>query len=375
MKIIEICLYSAGGCGVWARVKQESIELIKRGHEVRVFSSYFEKGSNKIMREHENIGKIQIQRFPAIKLGGESFMYWDYEKEALRFQPDIMIVHNYRHLHTTKALSIREKLKKQGKKCKVFLVTHAPFARSETRSLISKIIVWYYDKFIAPRYINKFDKILAVSKWEIPYLLELSVKKEKIIYIPNGIPKEFFTQKKSKEDKNKILFLGRIAPIKNLEVLIKSMSYIKNKKIKIEIVGPAEENYFKKLKNLIEKLNLKGKIIFSKPIYDIREKIKKIDSCKIFVLPSKSEGMPQSLIEAMSRGKIVIGNNTLAIRDLIKDKKNGYLFEFNNPEDLALKINLALENNKKNKDIKSNAKKFVEKFRWSKIIKQIESLF
>ena len=40
------------------------------------------------------------------------------------------------------------------------------------------------------------DKIIAITRWEIPILIKLGVKKEKIAYIPNGIPDEFFKQKK-----------------------------------------------------------------------------------------------------------------------------------------------------------------------------------
>ncbi|MBI2057046.1 glycosyltransferase family 4 protein [Candidatus Pacearchaeota archaeon] len=255
-------------------------------------------------------------------------MSWNFEKEALDYSPDIIIAHNYRHLHTTKCLKIAKRLKEKGKKCKVFLVTHAPFERRLTRTFLQNLIVKFYDLFIGRKTINKFDKILAITKWELPYLLKLGAKKEKIIYSPNGISEEFFKQKKFKEDKNKILFLGRIAPIKNLEVLIKAMNLVKNKKILLEIAGPSEKNYFIKLKNLIQELKLNNRVKFSLPIYNLKEKIAKIDSCQIFVLPSKTEGMPQSLVEAMAREKIVIGSNSLAIRDLIKDGDNGFLFEF-----------------------------------------------
>jgi len=80
--------------------------------------------------------------------------------------------------------------------------------------------------------------------------------------------------------------------------------------------------------------------------------------------------MPQSLIEAMARGKIVIGSDSVAIRDLIKDKENGYLFQFNNPRDLARVIDLALSDSPKK--IKNNAKKSVQDFNWNKVINKIE---
>ena len=192
-----------------------------------------------------------------------------------------------------------------------------------------------------------------------------------MIYIPNGIPEEFFTQKKSKEQ-NKILFLGRIAPKKKLETLISAVPFLEDKDVIIEIVGPQEKEYCNMLKRLINKLKAGNGVKFSEPIYDLKNKIKKLDSCRIFVLPSRVEGMPQSLIEAMARGKIVIGSNSIAIRDIIKDGKNGYLFEFDNPMDLADKINSALK--KDNIKIRTEAKKSVEQFSWNKIIRKVENL-
>ncbi|MEK6823646.1 MAG: glycosyltransferase family 4 protein [Nanoarchaeota archaeon] len=390
MKILEVCPYSAGICGVFTRVLEESKRLSKLDFEVKIFSSNAVKGSNKIAPSCEKIGKVEVFRFPFKKLGGESFMSWDFEKEALEFEPEIIIAHSYRHLHTIRALKVAEILRRKGKKCKVFLVTHAPFERKLTRTFLQNLIVKFYDFFIGKKTINKFDKIFAITKWEIPYLIKLGVKKEKIEYIPNGISEIFFKQKKSKEE-NKILFLGRISSIKNLEILISAMPLIKDKNIILEIVGPAEENYLKKLKLLIKSLKLESRIIFFKPIYNLKEKIKKIDSCKIFVLPSKSEGMPQSLIEAMAREKIVVASDILASRDLItaktgnfsnnsssgksqiKDKENGFLFKNGNAKNLAEKINFALSE-KNNEKIKKQARKSVENFSWNKVIKKIEKL-
>jgi glycosyltransferase involved in cell wall biosynthesis len=372
MKILELTNFSAGICGVWQRVKQES-ELLSKNHEVQIMSSNWVNGSEEKAKSSDKIGKIKISRFPATKLGGEGFLYWNFEKYALDFEPDIIIAHSYRIPHTTKALKVAKKLSKK-KKVKIFLVTHAPFVEGNiTRSLPAKISVIIYDKIIGPRTINKFDKVIAISKWELPYLKDLGCKKEKIVYIPNGIPEEFFTQKKSKQEE-KILFLGRIAPIKNLEVLVKAMKCIKNKKVKLEIVGPAEKEYLSHIKKLIKSQGLENTIEFIGPIYDIKEKIKKIDSSKIFVLPSKREAMPQTLIEAMSRGKVVIASKNPGTLDLIKDGENGLLFDKDSPQELAEKID-SLSGNQIEKKLQTNAKKSSEKFKWSKIIKDLEACF
>src|SRR3989344_4269812 len=272
MKILELTNFSAGICGVWQRVKQESELLSKRSHNILVVSSNATKGNNEIAPEKERVNGFNIIRKPYIKIGGESFMFWNFEKEALDFKPDVIVAHSYRHPHTTKAIKIAKKLKKQGINTKVFLVTHAPFERE--RGLINNLIVYLYDLLVGRNTLNNFDKILTITKWEIPYLDKLGVKKEKIRYMPNGIPKEFFELKKQTKEENKILFLGRVSPIKNIETLIKAFSKISDKKIMLEIVGPAEEGYKQILSLLIDKLNIKNRIIFSQPIYDLKEKIK-----------------------------------------------------------------------------------------------------
>jgi len=366
LKILELTHYSAGICGVWQRVRQEAL-LLSQNHEVRIFSSNITKGSKDLAKGTDLLGSIKMQRFPAKKLGGESFMNWDFEKEALAYKPDIIIAHSYRHPHTHKAIKVAKKIG-----AKVFLVTHAPFDRSSTRSIVSKIIVKLYDLLKGKKILNSFDKVLAITKWEIPYLLKIGCKKQKIKYLPNGIPKEFFNQKKSK-NQNKILFLGRVAPIKDLETLISAIPLIKDKKIKLEIVGPGEENYLKKLRILIKQKKLTKRVIFSKPIYHLKQKIIKIDESKIFVLPSKSEGMPQSLIEAMARERIAIASNNQASMDLITDNKEGYLFEIGNSKQLARRIDIALS--KYSGNMGKNAKKSVEKFSWNKVIRELEALF
>ncbi len=192
MKIAILCHFSYPSiCGVWTRVKQEG-ELLAKYHDVRIFTSNFIKGTKKRSEKEAIVGNLKVTRFPAIKLGGESFLYWNFEKKILKFKPDVIIAHSYRQLHTTRALKIVKKLNS-----KVFLVTHAPFVEGNiTRTRLASLAVNFYDKFIGPRTINKFDKIIAITKWEIPILLKIGVKKDKIVYIPNGIPELFFKGKK-----------------------------------------------------------------------------------------------------------------------------------------------------------------------------------
>jgi len=370
LKILELCPYSAGGCGVWQRVKQESLELKKLGHDIKIFSSNFEKGTDKIISTEDNLENIKIRRFSAKKLGGESFLSWDFKKSALKFNPDVIICHVYRHLHTLKSLNISKKINKL-KKCKVILVTHAPFIEgNSTRSFFSKLSVLFYDLMIGPLTINKFDKIIAITKWEIPYLKKLGIKENKFVYIPNGIPEEFFT-KKTQTGKN-ILFLGRVSPIKNIETILKAIPYFENNKLKFDLIGPFEDTYKKELDKLICDLNIKERVRFLGPTYDLNKKINLIDNYKFFILPSKREAMPQALIEAMARGKIVLSSETQGGKEIIQNRKNGFLFKIGNFKELAKLIN-QLEN-KNLKEISNNAVFTTKKFQWKNLIQKLNDI-
>lgn len=378
MKILEICPFSAGICGVWGRVKQESLELSKKGHEVVIFSSNMTKGSDEIAPGDDRIRNIKIRRFESIQPGkgylkfipgGESYIFWDFlkaKKEALSFNPEVVICHNYRHPHTKLALSVSKKIK-----AKSFLVTHAPFVEGNlTRSFFSKISVWFYDKFIGPHVLSKFTKIISITKWEKTYLNKLGVSDEKIVYIPNGIPNEFFDGKIKNFFGKKILFLGRIAPIKNLEILFSTFKKLKDKKLSLEIVGPIEQGY-----DEIRKFSGDG-AVFTDAIYDISEKIKKINEADIFILPSKREAMPQSLIEAMALGKLVIASKTSGAKEIINDGENGLLFEIGSENELCEKINWVIDkkNLKKIGKIRVQARKKSEKFKWGDLVNSLEKL-
>ncbi len=361
LKILEICPFSAGICGVWARVMQESLEFSKLGHEVCIFSSNIEKGTGNTACESENIDDLKINRFKSkSSLASKNVYSFNFAKAFQEYSPDIVITHLL-HPHSFKALKLS---KKYNIPC--YLVTHAPF-NVKRRFPLGMITSIYNSIKVKPR-INYFEKIIAITKWEIPYLLNLGVKKEKIAYIPNGLPSQFFIQKKIKPHKD-VLFLGRIAPVKNLESLIFAAKHLPQ--INFSIVGSAEEDYLINLKNIIKTEKIKNIRVFP-PIYDLSKKISLIDNHKIFVLPSKREAMPQVLLEAMSRVKIVISSKTDGGKEIIQDRKNGFLFDIGDFQALA---EIIAKNIKGNINIQKKASSDAKFYSWEKLIKSYLELF
>jgi glycosyltransferase involved in cell wall biosynthesis len=365
LKILEICPYSSGICGVWIRVYQESLEFSRSGYRPIIFSSDRVKGTNEKAPCEQQINDLKIKRFLSKNtLISKNVHYFNFEKELKELidkkQVDLVITHLL-HPHSFKSLKI---CLKNNIPC--YLVTHAPF--NIKRKFPLNLATSTYNNIRVRPLLKKFTKIIAVTKWEYFYLEKLGISKEKIIHIPNGIPPEFYTKKKTKASKD-VLFLGRIAPVKNLEDLIEVGKLLPE--INFSIVGPSEKRYLSKLRNLI-KINNLTNIELLPPIYDLKKKIALIDSHKIFVLPSKREAMPQVLLEAMARQKIVISSDTDGGKEIIKNNENGFLYPINDSKKLA---DLIKDNISGNKKIQENAQQEAKKYSWRNLIKLYISLF
>lgn len=363
MKIVYLCEFSAGIDGVWNRVYNIAKHLAKK-HEVYVFSSDIEKGSEKKAKHFEEVDGIKIFRFPVTFRLGENALFWDYENKLREIKPDVVNAHVFRHPHSTSILKAARKI---GAKC--FLTTHAPFVERELRSPILNLAVNVYDHFSAKKVLNSYDKVIVITKWELPFLYKLGCKREKIVYIPNGFPEEFLKErvKYSKKKVSTIIFLGRIAPIKNPEILIRAFGNIlgKDYKVKLKFVGQIEKGYGSSLIDLLKQLKLDSKVEFTGPIYDLKKKIKILQESDIFVLPSKREASPQALIEAMALGMLVISSSTLGGREIIENEKNGFLFS--GLEDLTEKLEYALDNYSRLKKLMTKARKDISNLTWKKL--------
>ncbi|MBW6451264.1 MAG: glycosyltransferase family 4 protein [DPANN group archaeon] len=148
------------------------------------------------------------------------------------------------------------------------------------------------------------DCIVFLSNEEkIQFTKKLGIKPQKDTIIPTGInitDYENIISAKIKDEfnlkgKTVITFIGRLIEVKGLKYLIDAVKEIKNKDIIILLVGDGPERI--KLESYVKKQDLKDKIIFTGQRSDIPELLASTD---IFIMPSLSEGLPASLLEAMA---------------------------------------------------------------------------
>lgn len=221
--------------------------------------------------------------------------------------------------------------------------------------------------FIKRTYI-KFFKIFhkkinfhATNNYE-KKLIKNFFPKCKIEVIPNLIdaPKTFRSKKN-----NNLLFLGRINPIKNIDVLVEAYSNLKSEyknKFSLIIVGEAfldyEKKYLEKLKTLIKTKQLENKIKFLGPVYGTK-KFKIISQSFCLILPSKSENFGNVVLEAMSQKTPVITSENTPWK-ILKDNNAGYWVSPNVDSINKALIEIITINKVKYSNIQENAMKLLK---------------
>lgn len=129
-----------------------------------------------------------------------------------------------------------------------------------------------------------------------------------------------------------LLSVGEINSNKNHEIVIKALARIHANDLYYIICGDGEKK--KELKNLVDKLDMHGQVIFAGFRFDINEIMKIAD---YYVFPSHREGLSVALMEAMASGLPCIVSDIRGNRDLMgKDYK--YLFNPDDSETLARMI-------------------------------------
>ena len=186
--------------------------------------------------------------------------------------------------------------------------------------------------------------ISEVVKESIIKTYKLNSNKVPLIY--NGINLDNCIKKKNYKCSNTIIHIGRFSEQKNHVELIDIFNDClkQNGKLKLLLIGDGEKkdeihNYCKEL-GILKNVNFLG---LQDNCYSF------LNESDIFVMPSKWEGMPMTIIEAFGTGLPVVAYPVGGISDMIINEKNGFLP--NNKKDFCNKILKLLEDNNLRKEI------------------------
>lgn len=237
---------------------------------------------------------------------------------------------------------------------------------------------WKRDKWgkFAAKYIKTGEKIAAKFSNEI-IVLSKEVQKyfednygRKTVYISNGVNKplkekpNLILNKYNLKKDSYILFLGRVVPEKGVHYLIDAFGKLRTNK-KLVIAGAASDSseYYEILKN--KSVN-NDNIIFTGFVHGV-ELAELYSNAYIYCLPSNLEGMPLSLLEAMSYGNCCVTSDIDECASVIEDK--GIVFEKSNVDDLAKILQKLCDNKSIVDKYKEQSQDYIlNKYDWDKVV-------
>lgn len=209
------------------------------------------------------------------------------------------------------------------------------------------------------------DVNVAISKGILSEFNDFKVQNVKHIYNCIDV-KKFDGQPNNIDADSEFLKIVNVAwlwlPKKGQDVLIKALAVCKERsvKFKCDIFGGIlnQESY-----DILSKLRQENNLEESVSFCGVNENIPDIlKNYNLFIFPSRVEGLPLSLLEGLAAGLPVIASNISGSNEMIKDGHNGLLFESENHNDLADKIEYMYNNRNKIREFAQTGFNFVQDF-------------
>jgi glycosyltransferase involved in cell wall biosynthesis len=225
----------------------------------------------------------------------------------------------------------------------------------------------YYGYYFLEKFVYKSAKLASVSseRERKSLIKNHHLNPDKVKVIPNYIDTKLFKDHHQKRISNRLLFVGRFDSQKNLDNLIKGVA-MSNLHLEIDFVGNCSDARKSELnelaKSLEVKINFLG-LVRNKELPTI------YNQYTYYVLVSLFEGMPKTLIEAMSCGCVCIGTKAPGIEEILEHNENGVVAENCSPEAIAQAI--VFSQKADTERISTNASMYIENnFSTTKIMKK-----
>lgn len=219
------------------------------------------------------------------------------------------------------------------------------------------------------------DEIIVLSKGVHDYFRNQYGRETR--FIPNGVNRpeirkaELITDKFGLTKDSYILFLGRLVPEKGIRYLIEAFKNVKTEK-KLVIAGGSSDtdSFMKELKELAKD---DKRIIFTGFVQG--QTLEELYSnAYIYTLPSDLEGMPLSLLEAMSYGNCCLVSDIQECTEVVEDK--ALIFKKSNVQDLQNKLQEACDRAEKIMELKQQAADYIcKKYNWDDVVEETLKLY
>lgn len=233
----------------------------------------------------------------------------------------------------------------------------------------------YRKKKKVKRFLQEINVLIVLgNKWKEKILnIEPSTN---IIVVSNTVEIPKYVNEQG--EKLNVLFLGVLHKRKGVDILIDAIDKLVihnklNSNVNFIIAGSGPE-----LKNLKHKVNILGlsKIIHFEGWIEGKEKKELMKKCQLLVLPSYAEGLPVSILEAISYGMPVIASNVGDISSAVIDGWNGYLIVPGDSNKLMISLDKIINDRDRYQMMSSNSRKLaIKKFSSDNYFKVLKDIY
>jgi len=234
--------------------------------------------------------------------------------------------------------------------------------------------------------LNNVEKVIANSEYTKNLAINNGVSKNKVIVINPGVDPVQEVNKKSLEKVESLLkvktprliTVSRFDKRKNHEKVIMALRNLKQKYPDIVYICIGDGDEAKNIKDLVKELDLSSQVMFFKDISsDLKNSL--LAKSDIFVMPSiihktSVEGFGIAYVEAAQYSIPSLGGKDGGASDAIEHDKTGLICDGNNLDDIYSSLDTMIEN-KKYLEFGKNAKEYVSKFQWEKILEEYKKIF
>ena len=231
-----------------------------------------------------------------------------------------------------------------------------------------------YHKLIAPllRSIWRRSLGLVANSSGLRDLAAAFDKDVPILVIPNGVDLEHFKPMDRDWENPQILFVGRLVFQKGLDILFKALKDLKDQPWKLAVVGDGPER--ETLQSMVQAYGISDRVKFECWLGG-NALLNQLQNANLFVFPSRHEGMPNAVLEAMACGLPVIASHIAGNEELVIDGENGLLVPAEDSIAMRDALSELLGNSNKRQQMGAASRKSIEaNYSWSQIAKQYLTL-
>lgn len=348
--------------GIERHVEEIGLLLTQNDMDVVVYNR-----SGYVMGKEKNYKGIKIVTIPTFRIKGIEAVVYSFFASLHAAFSDTDIVH-YHALGPSAMCWIPKLFRK-----KVVVTVHGLDWQREKWGKFGKLFLKKGEKRAA----KYADKVIVVGKKLVQYFKEKYNRDT--IFIPNGI-RDMQTlenqelEKWDLKDRKYILFLARVVPEKGCHYLLEAFKNLSQEEVVLVVAGGSGQTdaYYNNLKEKYssDKIRFIGEVS-GKSIGEL------YSNALLYVLPSDIEGLPISLLEAMSCGTCCLVSDIQENMDVIEcSGKYGFCFKAGNSVDLKNQMEALLHDENSLKEIGQKAREHVLKsYKWESVVLSLSEVY